>query len=153
MAVKLSSCITWLGTMSRNVPAVSKYPPLRSHGLGIRDLHMVDIPPVPDGLEDSVVEAEDHYVLHRLFAQIVIDAIDLVFLQHNLDIAVQRLSRVQIVSKRLFDYYSAPASILLPRKRGCAQLLHNLRKKFGCGRQIKEIVTLCMLRGVEDGEI
>src|SRR6266851_961255 len=103
------------------------------------------IPPVPDGLENSIVEAEYHDVLHRLFSQIVIDAIDLIFLQHILDVAVQRLGRVQIVSKRLFDYHPAPASILLPRKRGCSQLLHNLRKKFGCGRQIEKIVALRML--------
>ena len=62
--------------------------PLHADRLGIRDLHVVDVAPVPDGLENRVVEAEDHDVLHGLFAEVVIDAVDLVLEQHALDVAV-----------------------------------------------------------------
>ena len=48
-------------------------------GFGHRDLHVVDVAAVPDRLEDSVGEAERHDVLHGLFAEIVIDAVDLLF--------------------------------------------------------------------------
>ena len=41
------------------------------------DLHVVDVAPVPDRLEDGVGEAEGQDVLHRLLAQVVIDAVDL----------------------------------------------------------------------------
>ena len=40
---------------------------------------MIDVAAVPDRLEDSVGEAERQDVLHRFFAQIVVDAVDLLF--------------------------------------------------------------------------
>src|SRR5579872_4512122 len=94
--------------------------PLYSDRLGIRDLHVIDVAPVPDGLEDGIVEAEDHDVLYGLFAQIVIDAVDLVFLQHAFDVAVQGLGGFQILSEGLLDDDTAPASILLPGEFGFA---------------------------------
>ena len=50
-----------------------------AHGFGGGDLHMVDVIAIPERLDDAVGEAEDHDVLDGLFAQIVIDAVDLVF--------------------------------------------------------------------------
>ena len=47
--------------------------------LGHGDLHAVNVIAVPDGLQEAVGEAEDQQVLHRLFAQVVIDAEDVVF--------------------------------------------------------------------------
>ncbi len=47
-----------------------------------RDLHMVDILVVPDRLEDAVGEPHDHEILDRLFAQIMIDAENLRFVEH-----------------------------------------------------------------------
>ena len=46
-----------------------------------RDLHVVDVVAVPNGLEDAVGKAEHEDVLHRLLAQVVIDAEHLVFLE------------------------------------------------------------------------
>ena len=44
---------------------------------GDRDLDVVDVVLVPDGLEDAVGEAQGHDVLHRLLAEVVVDAVDL----------------------------------------------------------------------------
>ena len=49
--------------------------------LGGRNLHVIDVIPVPDRLEDSVGDPEDKNVLHRLFAQVMIDAKDLLFFE------------------------------------------------------------------------
>ena len=49
--------------------------------LGHRDLHVVDVRRVPDRLEEDVGEAQRQQVLHRLFAEVVIDAVDLIFLE------------------------------------------------------------------------
>ena len=68
-----------------------------------RNLDVVDIVPVPHVLEDAVREAEHQDVLHRLFAEIVIDAEDLVFVEHLVHLIVQRLGRLQIVAERLLD--------------------------------------------------
>ena len=45
--------------------------------LGHRDLHVVDVAPVPERLEDAVAEPEDHQVADGLLAQVVVDAVDL----------------------------------------------------------------------------
>ena len=74
---------------------------------------MIDVAPVPDRLEDGVIEAEDHDVLYGLFAKIVIDAVNLIFLQDCFDFAVQGFGGFNIMSERFFDYNPAPVFILL----------------------------------------
>ena len=49
---------------------------LHAHGLRDRDLHVVDVAPVPDGLEDPVREAEDQQVLDGLLPEVMVDPID-----------------------------------------------------------------------------
>ena len=63
---------------------------LDTHGFGIGDLHMIDEALVPDRLEDAVAEAEDQQVLHRLFAEVVIDAVNLILRKHALNLRIQR---------------------------------------------------------------
>ena len=48
-----------------------------AHRLGIGNCNVIDVPTVPDRLEDPVAEAEHHDVLHGLFAEIMIDAVNL----------------------------------------------------------------------------
>ena len=43
------------------------------------NLHVIDVAAVPDRLEDAVGEAEHHDVLDGFFAQVMIDAVDLLF--------------------------------------------------------------------------
>jgi hypothetical protein len=42
---------------------------------------VVDVVAVPERLEDGVGEAEDQQVLHRLLAQVVVDAVDLLLVE------------------------------------------------------------------------
>ena len=69
--------------MSRRAPAcfVVAAAVLHAHGLGHGDLHVVDVAPVPDRLEQGVGEAERQDVLHRLLAQVVVDAEDLALVE------------------------------------------------------------------------
>ena len=48
-----------------------------AESFGHGDLHIVNVVAFPDRLEDAVGEAEDQEVLHRLLAEVVIDAEDL----------------------------------------------------------------------------
>ena len=52
------------------------------HGFSHRNLNVVNVAAIPDGLENPVCETERQNVLHRLFSQIVIDAVDLAFGNH-----------------------------------------------------------------------
>jgi hypothetical protein len=74
------------------------HPETLRHG----DLHMVDVLAIPDRLEDPVGKPEDQNILHRLFPEIVIDPVDLPFLQDPLELVVQRPRRFQVMSERFF---------------------------------------------------
>ena len=49
--------------------------------LGHGDLHVVDVLLVPERLEDRVAEPHDHQVLHRLLAEVMVDAEDLALVE------------------------------------------------------------------------
>ncbi len=50
-----------------------------------RDLDVLHVVPVPDRLEDRVGEAQREDVLHRLLAEVMVDAVDLVLGEDRLD--------------------------------------------------------------------
>ena len=52
-------------------------------GFGDGELHMINVAPVPDRLENCVSETKDHKVLGSLLTEIMIDSVDLMFLQHR----------------------------------------------------------------------
>ncbi len=69
----------WLGTMSRKrarrvVIAAAQFD---AQFLGDGDLNVIHVAPVPDGLEDAVRESKRQNILHGFFAQVMIDAEDL----------------------------------------------------------------------------
>ena len=47
---------------------------LDAHGLGDGDRHIIDVAPVPERLEQRIGKTEGEDVLHRLLAEIVVDA-------------------------------------------------------------------------------
>ena len=71
--------------------------------LGGRDLHVVDVVAVPDRLEDAVGESQHQHVLHRLLAQVVVDAIDLVLGKDVVHLAVEFAGAGQIGAEGFFD--------------------------------------------------
>jgi hypothetical protein len=64
---------------------VESRPVLDADRLADRDLDMVDVGVVPDGLEDRVGEAEREDVLDGLLAQVVVDAEDLALRERPVD--------------------------------------------------------------------
>ena len=77
--------------------------PLDADRLGDRDLDVVDGVAVPDPLEDGVAEAEDEDVLHRLLAEVVVDAEDLRLVEDVMQGALQLARGVQVTAERLLD--------------------------------------------------
>ena len=58
---------------------------LDAEALGDGDLDVIDMGGVPERLEQRVAEAERHQVLHRLLAEIVVDAVDLPLVEDPAD--------------------------------------------------------------------
>ena len=50
-----------------------------ANDFGGGDLHVVDVIAIPERLDDVVRKAEDHHVLDGFFAEIMVDAVDLLF--------------------------------------------------------------------------
>ena len=65
------------------------------------DLHVIDEVAVPDRLEQTVGEAEREDVLRRLLAEEVIDPEDLLFVEHLVQLGVQRHRAREIGAERL----------------------------------------------------
>jgi hypothetical protein len=72
--------------------------------LGHVDLHGRHVIPVPDRLEDLVREPQVHDVLDRLLPQEMVDAVDLILLEHAADAAVQLGRRRQVLAEWLLDH-------------------------------------------------
>ena len=102
-----------------------------------RDLHVVDVVAIPDRLEDAVGEAEHQNVLHRLFAQVVIDAEDLALVEDGVDLVVEFARRIQIVAEWLLDHH-ANVALLRLRHPLRAKILDDAGKELRRGGEIEE---------------
>ena len=60
-------------------------PAFKAHRLAHGDLHMVDMARIPQRLEQHVAEAQRDQILHRLLAEIMIDAVNPVFGKQRAD--------------------------------------------------------------------
>ena len=118
---------------------VERPAPFHTQRLRCRDLHVIDVIAIPDRLEDPVGEPEHQNVLHRLFAQVVIDAEDLVLVEHRVHLVIQVARRIEIVPKRLLDHH-AHAPLLRLRHALRAQVLDNRRKVLRRRRQVEQPV-------------
>ena len=121
--------------------------------LADRDLEVIDGFAVPEPLEDGVREPEHQDVLHRLLAQVMVDAEDLLLAGVAGQLPVQLARRFQIVAERLLDHHPLPAvSAVLLQQPGAMHLLHHLAELAGRGGEIKEQVPAQRL-AAESGEL
>ena len=96
---------------------------LDADGLGGGDLNVVDVAPVPDRLEHAVGEAEHQQILDGFLAQIMIDAIHLIFVEVLVGEPIERARTVEIGAERLLDDDAPPAARRRIGKTRCAELL------------------------------
>ena len=116
---------------------------LHADRLADGDLHVVDVVPVPERLEDAVGPAEHQDVLHRLLAEVVIDAVDLILREHRAHRVVQRAGRREIAPERLLDDDAHPAAgaVGRPVEPGFAEPEHDRRVERGRGGAVEEPVA------------
>ena len=82
---------------------VEAAPALHAELLGHRDLDVLDVISVPDRLEEGVGETEIQQVLHRLLAEVMIDAKDRRFGEHLVQRLIERLRARQVAAEGLLD--------------------------------------------------
>ena len=71
----------------------------------------------------------------------MIDAVDLVFLQDAVDLAIQHPGRIEIATERLFDDDAPPMTFALLGQPGRAQLSNDLAEELRRSGEIIEIVA------------
>ena len=113
---------------------------LHADGFGGGDLHVVHIIAVPERFDDIVRKAEDHDILYGLFAEVVIDAVDLLFGEDLLQFLVELLCGSQVMPERLFHDDARPAVLFFFRQAALAQHFHDGREKTRRNGQVKKSV-------------
>ena len=93
-------------------------------------------------LEDRVAEAEGQQVLHRLLAEIMVDAVNLIGPQETHDLPVEGQGAGQVVAKRLLDDHARPRFFFLlgSQARG-RQIFDGRAKILRISRKVKETVA------------
>ena len=94
-----------------------------------RNLDVIDVTSVPDRLEDSVGKAESQNVLNGFFAQVVIDAVDLLFIGHPQQLLVQKPGGLEIMTERFFDDDAPPVLRLLAASGRLLQVVPPMVRK------------------------
>ena len=115
---------------------------LNADFFGSGNLHMVNIAAVPNRLKDAVGKAEHHDVLHSFLAEVMVNAVNLPFLQDFPYFHIQCTGRFQVMAKGLFDDDPPPVPTFLLCHAGIAELADDLAKKRGRGRQIVAIIVV-----------
>ena len=69
---------------------------------------MVNVTAVPKRLEDMIGQPENKDILHRLFAEVVVDAVGLGFGKDVRELRVERMGGREVSAERLLDYDTPP---------------------------------------------
>ena len=100
-----------------------------------RDLHALDVITIPEILEHRIRKSEDHHVLNGLLAQIMIDAVYLLFREVRVHHVAQRARTREIVTKRFFDHQSRAVRGL--RQTGITETGDRSRKALRWQRDVE----------------
>src|ERR1700722_14841098 len=111
-------------------------PPLDPELFCHRNLHTLDVIPVPDRLQKAIGEAKEQKIENRLFTEVVVDTKDSRFGKHGMKSGVQLLRRGKIAPKGLFENDSRIFHVV----RLCERL-DNTCKKTWRNRQIMRRAT------------
>jgi hypothetical protein len=92
---------------------------LDPHLLRDRDLHMINVAPIPQRLKKRIGKPEGEEVLNCLLTQVVIDPVHLRLIEDVKQRLIQRARRVQVMAEGLLDKIRvrvrSRASLALPR--------------------------------------
>ncbi len=119
------------------------------------DLHVVHVAAIPQRLKNSVAEAKRQYVLHRLFAQVMVNAIHLGFPKHAVNPIIQLAGAGEIVAKGFFHDDPLPTIACTAPQAGRSQALDGfsviarLRRQIVKDVRMPQLCQLVLQPGVE----
>src|SRR5918993_3829386 len=130
-----------------------------SHLLCHCDLHMVNVVPVPQGLENCISKTRDQNILNSFLTKIMIDAVDLSFVQCLVNLFIQTMSGSKVGAEWLFDDHTPPAICLIElvgepeqvndigenTRRGCHVIDAVARTIFPLFQNISQFLEICQV--------
>ena len=133
------------GTRAFVIPSAS----FESHRFGRRNLHVLNVAPVPDRLKEGVGKPQGQNILYRFFTQVMVYPVNLLFGKKPAQQGIQLLSRFKVMPKRFFNHNPHPRFVATERKftevrgnighqlRGYGEVKHNVGRHaplllFGC---------------------
>ena len=130
---------------------VERAPATYANRLGGGDLHVVHIAAIPERFKDAVAKAEGEDVLHGLLAQVVIDAVNVVFREHPLHHFIQGARRFKVMPEGLLDHQTPVAGSdrvrrLRRQPRGSELFDHRRVVTRLGGKVIEDVAARGMLR-------
>ena len=111
------------------------------------DLNVIDVAIIPDRFPDRVGETHRQNVLHRFFAQIMVDAKHVGFIEVFAEHFIQLVRRAQIATERFFDDDATKAARFL-----FAEIFDNRPELFRRRREIVNAIAFGRHLLVEVGE-
>src|SRR5580700_4372145 len=103
---------------------------------------MIDVAAVPDGLKYPVGKAKRQNILDSFFAEIMINAVNLLFFGDLQQLLVQYSGRIQVVTKRFFYNHTAPVMVVFFHQPHLGQMLDDRAEKIGGCSQVEEKITV-----------
>src|SRR5215467_587673 len=113
-----------------------------THSLRRGDLHVVDVRAVPERFNDAVGETKHQDILDGFFAEVMVDAVDLLFGEDFFQFFVELNRGFVIVAEGLFHDDAHPVTTVLLGQADLAELADNGREKLGSDREIMKQVAL-----------
>src|SRR5690625_774991 len=108
---------------------------------GDRYLDIVDVISIPEGFKDSIRKPEGENILHRLFAQVVVDPKNLTLFKVSRQVIIKSSCTFKVPAKRLFNHESAFFGI--PAQASHVHIQSNRLNKPRSYREIEYPVGLC----------
>src|SRR5690625_225708 len=107
---------------------------------GDRYLDIVDVISIPEGFKDSIRKPEGQNILHRLFAQVVVDPKNVTLFKVSRQVSVKSSCTFKVPAKRLFNHEYAFFGI-----HAKASHVHMQSRRLNQPRRYREIEYLLRL--------
>src|SRR6185312_11532435 len=95
--------------------------------------HAGNVVAIPDRFQQRIGETEIQQVLHRLLAEVVVDAENVVFAEKTVQRAIERARGFQVATERLFDDHARAL-----RAAGSRESLHHRHEHAGRNREVMQ---------------
>ncbi len=112
-----------------------------AHRFACSDLDVIDETMIPEWLKNGIGEPQHHDVLGGFFAEVVIDAVDGVFVENVAHCFIECVGRCLVLPERFLDDDAGPAAFCGAVESVFFQKRKDAGKLAGCDAQVEKPVS------------